>query len=351
MSAYCVNFAATAFPMIQGMQERNYYWIGFDKHDVSMEYTSSEGFDETVQKIVTMPEVQRIIPTTTDTGLSLAWEPGMDDTILSIMLYDTFEDLEMTVLEGRNPRYSNEIAIGNAVAEQMNKHIGDYIDVYFEGDKKMSLLICGTFQCFYDLGRSCRLLGSTLTENGVDFTYSEASIYLNKGYDLKAFLDKANAEYNNQAKFIDRSLKYDNIMNMITGPQIQAIGPFMVLALLLGGLNIIAIVYLKNKDAKKTYSIYKAIGYSSHHLMKVNLYYVLLIALASILITVPLFIFVFPKMMVLAMSFLGFKEYVVTYDVLVLILSNVGALLIYLASGLLTSKSLYENPIADLTCE
>ena len=351
MSAYCVNFAATAFPMIQGMQEKNYYWIGFDKHDVSMEYTAIDGFDGFIEKVGAMEEVKRIIPTSTDEGLSLAWEPGMADTILSIMLYDSFEDIDMSVLEGRNPRYSNEIAIGNMVAKQLNKHVGDYINVFFHGDKKVSLLICGTFQSFYDLGRSCRLLGSTFTEHGVEFSYSEASIYLKDGYKKEEFLVKANAEFNKQAKFIDRSLKYENIMNMITGPQMQSIGPFMVLALLLGGLNIVAIVYLKNKDSKKTYSIYKAIGYSSHHLMKVNLCYVFLISLGSLLVTIPLFIFAFPKMMVLAMSFLGFKEYVVTYDIGILVLSNLLALLVYLTSGLITSKSLYQNPISDLTCE
>jgi ABC-type antimicrobial peptide transport system permease subunit len=121
--------------------------------------------------------------------------------------------------------------------------------------------------------------------------------------------------------------------------------------LILGGLNIIAIIYLKNKDSRKVFSIYKAIGYSSHHLMRANLYYVVLIAFASILITVPMFIFVFPKMMLIAMSFLGFKEYVVTYEIKVLLCSNIGALLVYLISGMLSSKSLYENPIVDLTCE
>lgn len=351
MSAFCVNFAATAFPMINGMQENNYYWIGFDQHDVSMENISNNGFHEVINSLRKQKEVKRIIPTTTNEGLSIPWEPGMKDTILSIMLYESFEDINMAVLEGRNPRYHNEIAIGNSVAIQMNKQIGDYLDVYFKGDQKVSLLICGTFQSFFDMGRSCRLLGSTLSENGIDFSYSESSIYLNDGYSVEEFVENANVLYVNKAKFVDRRLKYENIMNMVTGPQSRAIGPFMILALILGGLNIVAIVYLKNKDQRKVFSIYKAIGYSSNHLMKANLFYVFIIALVSLLITVPLFILGFPLMMTYAMSFLGFKEYPVTYDVMTLILSNLGALLVYLMSGMVSSKSLYENPIEDLTCE
>lgn len=351
MSAYCVNFAATAFPMIQGMQEHNYYWIGFDQHDVSMEVRSKQDFDTIIDDLKNQKEVKRVIPTTTDKNLSIPWEPGMDDTILSIMIYESFEAIDMAVLEGRNPKYSNEIAIGNSVATQLNKHIGDYLDVYFEGNKKVSLLISGTFQSFYDMGRSCRLLGSTLKENGIDFSYTEASIYIKEGYSLKEFVAKANSQYENQANFVERKYKYENILNMVTGPQSKAIGPFMILALILGGLNIIAIVYLKNKDSKKIFSIYKSIGYSSNHLMKGNLYYVMIIAFSSIIVTIPLFILAFPKVMLLAMSILGFKEYPVTYDVKILILSNVAALLVYMISGMVSSKSLYENPISDLTCD
>ena len=140
-------------------------------------------------------------------------------------------------------------------------------------------------------------------------------------------------------------------MNMITGPQMMAIQPFMVITLILGGLNIIAIVYLKNKDNSRINSIYKAIGYPAGYLLKGNMLYILLIASVSIIITVPLFIFLFPKTMVLSMSFMGFKEYVVVYDKSIILISNLGTLAVFLASGLLSSKALYNNPANDLKYE
>ena len=116
-------------------------------------------------------------------------------------------------------------------------------------------------------------------------------------------------------------------------------------------LNILAIVYLKNKDNSRIFSIYKALGYSSNYLLRVNTIYIFLIAAGSIIITVPLFILIFPRMMVMAMSMMGFKEYIVSYEVGILLISNLLALLIYLMCGLMSSKSLYNNRIEDLTCE
>ncbi|HKL98656.1 MAG TPA: FtsX-like permease family protein [Mobilitalea sp.] len=351
MSAFCVNFAATALTMINGMQESNYYWIGFDKHDVSMEIMNLELQDSVVQELEKMEEVERIIPTTTDVSVSIDWKRGIGDTIMSAMIYGSFEDIDMAVLEGRNPRYNSEIAIGNAFAEKLNKHVGDYIDIYFNGDQKASLLICGTFQSFYNMGKSCRLLGDTLMVNQIDFQYGEASIYLKEGIEADRFAETASVKFAHKAKFMNRSNKYESIMNMIIEPQIKAIGPFMSIVLILGGLNILAIVYLKNKDNSRIFSIYKALGYSSNYLLRVNILYVFLIAAGSIIITVPLFVLAFPRMMVIAMSMMGLKKYIVSYNAAILLISNLLAFFIYLICGIMSSKSLYNNPVEDLTCD
>ncbi len=351
MTAYCVNFAVIAFSNMKSMTEQNYYWVGFDKHDVSMESADINRFDDTITKLRALDEVSRVIPNTTDVSVSIEWEKGIGDTILTSMIYESYEGLDMRVLEGRNPRYPNEIAIGNFIAEKLNKHVGDYINIYFNGNQKVTLLICGTFQSFYNMGRSCRLLGAALEEIGVGFSYTEASVYLKDGENADAFVNKYGLAFSGAAKLMNRIHKYESIMNMITGPQMMAIRPFMIISLILGGLNIVAIVYLKNKDNSKINSIYKAIGYPAGHLLLGNMLYILLIASASILVTIPLFIFLFPKTMVLAMSFMGLKEYVVVFDKSVIILGNLGTLAVFLLSGLMSSKALYDNPTNDLKYE
>lgn len=353
MAAYCVNFAATAMGLLDddNFKKNNYYWLGFDRHDVSFSTTDLRTYEKTVEKLQKEQEVEKVIKTTTRVAVSVPWEKGMGDTILSVMVYDTYENLDMPVIQGRNPTHSDEIAMGSLMAEKMNKQVGDYVDIYLNGTQKVTLLLCGTYQSFYDMGKSCRLLGKTLEEKDVSFQYEEASVYLKEGIEPEEFLKNHGKEYESDGKLIDRVEKYGNILDMITGPQMLAIRPFMVMAILLGGLNIIAIVYLKNMDNRKTQSIYKAIGYSSGHLLKTNITYVFLIALFSLGITIPLFIVAFPKTMVLALSVMGFREYPVSYDITVVIISNLGTLAVYLLSVLFASKSLYDNPISELTSE
>lgn len=351
MSLYCVNFIAAAFSILKSMKDDNYYWIGFDKHDVSVTSNDLDSFPETLDELRSMKEVKRVIPTTTDVAVSLDWEKGMGDTIISSMIYESYENINMPTVEGRNPVYSDEIVIGSLLAKNLNKHVGDYINVYFNGTKKVTLLICGTCQGYYNMGKNCRLLGKTLIENGVDFQYSEASLYLKPGYDTKNFINTYSTKYKDKAVLTNRRDKYSSIMGMICDPQERAMKPFMGMALLLGALNIVAVVYLKNKDNSKVNSIYKAIGYSANHLLKANMWYIFLIALFSILITVPIFIVCFPKVMVLSLSAFGFKQYLVDYDVMIILACNSFALFVFLLSGIISSKTLYDNPVADLTCD
>ena len=351
MAIYCVNFGGTALEMMSNMANMNYYWIGFDKHQISLEATDEAAFAKNLLKIEQLPETDRITRSTTDLAVSLPWEKGMGDAVMASMTYETYENIEMSCLEGRNPMYSDEIAIGNAIAKKMDKSVGDYLTIYLQGDKKVTLLICGTFQSFYDIGNSCRLLGKTWEEQGIPVNYYEAGLYLKEGTDVETFLEKYKAMFSDSIEMFPREEKYATIMNMITGPQMLAIRPFIAMTLLLGGLNIIAVIYLKNKDYSVIFSIYKALGYSASQLMKTNMIYVGVIALGSIAITVPVFIVFFPKIMAFSMSFVGFKEYPVIYNPLILLICNLLAFVVFIICGIVSSKSLYGNPIEDLTCE
>lgn len=350
MAVYCVNFGVVAIRLIEGMESKNYYWIGFDKHDVSLEVDTSQHFQEQIDFLEKESGVAQLIKTSTDIFCTLPWEKGIGDTTVSSMVYETYEGIDMPTIKGRNPKYENEIALGEAVADRLGKTIGDYMDIYING-QKTTLLICGTFQCFYNMGNSCRLLEQTVTNLGVTVPYKEASIYLEDGYDINTFIQENSEKYGLSWKLFPREEKYDAILSMVTGPQMVALKPFITMVLLLGGLNIIAVIYLKNKSYAKIFATYKAMGYSSRHLMLSNMCYVGMLGLGTILITVPLFMFCFPIVMVMAMSVFGFKEYPVTYDMMALLVSNGVTLLVFVICGLVSSINLYRNPIRELTEE
>lgn len=351
VSIYCVNFALTCFSNITNMNENNYYWIGFDKHDVSVTSITNDEFESAINQLKQEKETERVILTTTDIKIMLPWNKGMGDPIVPTFVYETYENINMPVLEGRNPRYSNEIVISNLLSRELKKQVGDYIDIYLNVDKKVSLLITGIYQSYYNLGRGCRLLGSTFYENGVNVLFNEASVYLKAGIDKKEYINKYSQKYKDYLEIIDRQNKHKSIIDMICDPQMKAITPFMIMALLLGAMNIIAIVYLKNQDNKKINTIYQCIGYSTKHLIQGNLIYISIVVLCSMAITVPLFMISFPKSMVLSLSMFGFKKYLADYNVFYMLVGNVCAILVFLVSTFLSSRNLYKNNISDLNQE
>ncbi|MBU3093451.1 ABC transporter permease [Clostridium sp. CF011] len=348
ISIYCVNFALSSISVLDTMKDNNYYWIGFDKFDVAAVSENQVKFDENCRVLLTDADVKRVIKTTANSNVMMKWTKGMGDPNIARMVYETYKNIDMPVVKGRNPIHSDEIVLGNLIAKEMKKDVGDYVDIYLTPDKKVSLLIVGTSQGYYELGRTCRLLSSTLEKNGVKFSFDEASIYLNKNVDKNQFIVKYNNKMKNDLKIIDRSNKYSNIMDMICGPQKEAIAPFMVLVMIIGALNLFCIVYLKNIKERKKHNIFKSIGYTGKHLLLTNLCYIGIIALVSILVTVPIFIVTFPKTMVMALSMFGFSQYLVTYNVATLVMGNTGILFVFLLSAVLSSTGLFSNHLTEL---
>lgn len=351
VSIYCFNFALSCFTIVSSMIEKNYYWIGFDKHDVSVTSLSVDRFLPVVNQLKKEPETARVILTLDGIEIMLPWKKGMGEPTVPSMVYETYEGINMPLVEGRNPRYSNEIVISSLIANELHKKIGDYMEVNLAVNKKVSLLVTGIYQSYYNMGRGCRLLGSTLEENGVDFKYEEASVYLKPGADIDKYVSQYVSKYGESLDIIKRTDKYSTIMSTITAPQIKAITPFMILSLLLGALNITAIIYLKNNDNRKVNSIYQCIGYSSQHLMKANLYFTGIVAVITMAITIPVFLYSFPRVMILNLSFFGFKKYLVDYSLPVMLAGNFTILMVFLGSTLLSSITLKGSHINELNQE
>lgn len=351
LSIYMVNFAIVSYSNIKTMSENNYYWLGFDDHDISLITLNSEMFEESCDSISKLSDVEKLIKNSFEVRASIKWQKGIVNPNIVGMVYETYEGLNMTVVEGRNPRYSNEVVIGNLLATELNKKVGDYIDLYFGTDKKVSLLIVGTFQSMMNMGRSVRILGETLEESGIAFTYTDASLYLKENITTDQFIETYQDQYDENIKMQKRIDKYSEMLGEISDPQMAAIGPFIIVVLIIGCMNLVCIIYLQNVANRKKHAIYKSIGYSTSHLIKMNTWYVGMIAVVSMLVAIPVFVVVFPQVMTLSMSMFGFKKYPVFYNVTDMIIGNAVLLGLFLVSVLLTSKSLRGSQLKELAQE
>lgn len=347
LSIFIVNVSVICIYNIGNMRASNYYWLGFDKHDVSgAAQGDKETFYRICEELKKNPSVEKLTRRNLDVGYAIPYQQSV-----AAMVYESYDGLEIPVIEGRNPINNYEIVIGNIYAKELKKEIGDYLEVFLDQDTKVSLLIVGTYQGFYNLGRGIKLNGGLLEEKGIGIEYPECSIILKDGVDRVSFSEELNKTYGDAARFVTRENLYGNIIDMVCSPQKAALGPFAVFTVLIGAFNLIYIIYSKNANNQKVYSIYKSIGYTAGHLIKMNCCYVSILAVISMLIAIPSFILTFPKIMVLSMSAFGFAEYKLVFDPLSMTVANAIVLGVFLISAIVSSRSLKKNDVTLLVNE
>lgn len=348
VTVFSVNFIVISLDVAASMKENNDFWLGIDNSDVKVNISDPEEYRK-VKKLLNKEErVDDCLYSNANKMVVIKWEKGMNTTFMNANLYEAYEEEQIPVTEGHNPKAYNEIAVSTTISKELHKEIGDYIEIFLDENTKVNMLITGLFQSYKQFGKICRLTASAYTRNGLEPDCNSISVYLKEGVDLEAFINDIEKQIGNSGKVIKRTQQDESIMNMIVKPQLRAIPPVALLIILIAGLNIFCIVYLKNLRAQRINGIYKCIGYTSWHLIFSNLCFVTVIALISILITVPINLVTYSPLMEACLSMYNFVKYPMQYDKLHLLLANIAIVLIFIISTLLSSKALFKVNARDL---
>ena len=292
VTVFSINFAVISLDVANTMKENNDYWLGVDKSDVMIGVTDSEQYEKVEMAIKADSRVDYYFNSNLDNRVTMKWKKGMNTTNMTAFVYDDYSQTKLPIRKGRNPEAGNEIALSSKVASRLNKAVGDYMEVFLGGQKRVDLLITGIFQTYYQIGDACRLTTDAYIENNYDFQYNNFSIYLKDKETLDGFMKDMKMKIGGSGNVYPRTEAFSSIMDdMIVNPQKRAIPPVVILVLLIGGTNIFCIVLLKNATSEKTNGIYKCLGYSTWHLILSNLYYVGIVAVVSVAIAVPMILY------------------------------------------------------------
>jgi putative ABC transport system permease protein len=348
VSLYIVNLSIVCLQNIDVMKgNNNYYWLGIDKHDITIENNGDKDkFYKICNEIKSDSNVLSAVRKNCDLNFAIPYHQ-----VAKGLVYENFDNVEMQMLEGHNPQYPHEVAIGNRYLKELGIQIGDYITLQLDQYHREELLVVGTYQGILKLGRSVKIMGTLLEDNHVDLDYTQCSITLKDGVNVKNYMNQLTQSYSEQIKVIDRFDLYASAMNTICEPQKAALMPFAFITVVIGALNAFYIIFASNIEKRKKYTIYKSLGYTSAHLLKMNCIYIGLIVMIAIAIAVPAFVFLFPKVMVLAMSAVGFAEYSMDINELTLVLTNLGMLGIFLLTACIAAVELYKNHIGQVINE
>lgn len=349
VSLYIVNISVVSLENVKMVRgESNYYWLGIDKHDITIENKGDKDkFYEICEQIKRDDKVKNVVRRNYNIGLTIPYKESV-----TAMLYESFDDMECGVVDGRNPKYDNEICLSNKLLKDYGLNLGDYITVQLDENVRTDMLIVGSFQGFFNMGQSARMIAGTYDKFDINwYEYTEASVILESPDEVDSYIKELKKLYGSDIKVINRMNLMEQIMNTICDPQEAALLPFVIITVIIGALNVFYIIYASNAEKRKKYTIYKSIGYTSGHLLKMNCIYVGIIAIISIAVAVPLLIFVFPKIMLLAMSSFGFAEYKLVIKAPQLIITNVIMLLIFVASAMAAARDIFRNYIAAIMNE
>ena len=170
------------------------------------------------------------------------------------------------IIEGRFPKYDNEMAIAAKYAAEKKLNVGDEIKLTADG-KEDGYLISGFVQITNNLGKDCLLTREGYERLG---ELQNASYYLNlaDGTDIDAF----NAEIEDRYKDkVNATINIDATINGSVSVYVLLMKMIVAAVLVLSVLVITFVLYLLVRtivgNKKQEYGILKALGFTTRQLI------------------------------------------------------------------------------------
>lgn len=181
---------------------------------------------------------------------------------------DDFENLSnhSVIIEGRFPKFDNEIAVAVKYAREKNLKIGEEISIA-AGAKEEKYIISGFTQISNNLGKDC-----LMTREGFEriSKFTNASYYINvkDGTDIDEFNKDITASFSGE---VNATMNMAEIIEGSSKVYISLITVIVIAILILSGIIVAFVLYLLVRtmlgNKKHDYGILKALGYTTGQLV------------------------------------------------------------------------------------
>lgn len=162
---------------------------GFEMSDITIDITHSISGEKLKEELLKRPEVRKVNLTHTYINVALG------DLDVLAMVYPDYKEVEnINFYEGRMPIYDNEIGITGALAKNLGKEIGEYIELQY-GDYCGTYLITGITQSMINNGTTLYFTEESVKMVNPSYQSNELGVYFNEGVDKKAFIASLKEEY------------------------------------------------------------------------------------------------------------------------------------------------------------
>lgn len=194
------------------------------------------------------------------------------------------------MVEGRWPKYENEIALGTAAANTLSVEVGDSV-ILKSGEEEATYLVCGMIQTFQNMGQMGYMTFEGFERIGRIPDTTSIFIYLKKGYDVSDF-EKEFGEVYPDTDYKDMLESTQTLFDLI---RLSLKVIFIIILLVTAFITALAEALLIRTRISKEWrnlGVNKAMGFSSDQLirqMMISNMPAILIGVALGIITVSLF--------------------------------------------------------------
>lgn len=170
------------------------------------------------------------------------------------------------VIEGRFPKYGNEVAVGAKYAKENDLKIGGEITLSCEG-KSYTYLITGYTQYSNNLGQDCFLTNEGFDNIADSYTISNF-IDLKDGTDIDEFDKEILERFGEKIILTDKIQTYiDDSLSVFTSLVMVIVAAVLVLSVLIIVFVLYLLVKMLLNNKKHDYGILKALGYTTGQLV------------------------------------------------------------------------------------
>ena len=254
------------------------------------------------------------------------------------------------VLEGRLPKYDNEIILSTNVAKILEVHTGDTIYVTGEG-KRLDYVVSGIDQKINNMG-----LRAIMTEKGAkrlnETSYTTVLyVYTKDGIDYDTISKKVLKKFPD-VSVLDSKKQVENIMASVTMAMVAICIIFVLITIFV--VTIVEVLLIKSKIIKewKNLGIQKALGYTTKELVGQTMMTNLPVIAAGAVLGVVLSNFFMEPLVVACLSYCGIQKCPFSIHPIWMLATVIGIILVAIITSFLSSVKIRKiQPVQMLTEE
>lgn len=278
---------------------------------------SGQGVEEAGQKMEMWDEVRKVLYYDNRSVKLIA---GEKQTVLTCDFWKDPEQNESTALiEGRLPKYDNEISVTAAVADQLGVKAGDII--YVEGDQeKKDYIISGITQQMENLGFKATMTMEGAARVNGSSVVNQIRIYTEDDCVYEQIEKKIKIEFPD-LEITDLNKNMEIVLSSVKASMALICVVFVMITVVIVMLTIILLVKTKITREWKQYGVYKALGFTTGELIMQIQMSSLPVFLAGAVFGAVLSVYLLNPLVQACLSSAGIVQSDLTVHVLWLILS------------------------------